>query len=354
VLLGGCSTTPAAKAPPEPPSQAHGQEVVAPTCTYSSPWVECTLSTASTDVPISTLLSTAQAVNDGVTGTTPMVVTAFGAPAGQGNNGGPGEAQTITTASAYQSAYGSTLYYFVAAATGTTGSAEGDRGGASTLVAGADPYDTPACIVGYPGCASTNVLLVAGGAGGHGESYDCLGGNGGAGGQAINPQPSSSVIASGQPGHDGDCSGGHGGAGGLGGKGGAGGDGGGGAESVAGTSGQDGIGGLGGPVHTSSGPGSSPSWVTIGTLPVIGTAGQGGEGEWRATVSPGGGGGGGGGFGGGGGGGSGGDTIPGAGGGGGGSYAALSTVSGYVAPTHAGQSGLSGTGEVFVDFVLPG
>jgi hypothetical protein len=83
----------------------------------------------------------------------------------------------------------------------------------------------------------------------------------------------------------------------------------------------------------------------------VGTAGQGGEGEWRGSVEgvPGGpGGGGGGGFGGGGGGGGGGQYVDGGGGGGGGSYAAPGTTTSTVT---AFDLSSSGDGNLIIDFV---
>jgi len=404
LVLAGCGSSSKTAKPPATATVAAATTAttttsasfVPATCTaQGSNAVQCTLPDVAS-VPafnLQTLLSEAQAVNSSVTASTPMVITAFGAvghggyaaAAGDpGSHGDGGEAQTTTTISAYEAAYGTpALYYFLGMAGAGTYSGiwkggVGGLGGASTIVS---PYNltssasTPklGCITGVSGqynesgCSSTTVVLIAGGGGGGGEGATCDGGDGGDGGTAVATTSGPASDAGGSGGGTG-CYGGHGGHGGSQGNGGSGGSGGDGVDHHAGGDGNDGAGGLGGDVHTSDGSSPTMPWTNVGyclykignsgsgsnTCPVSQSSppewGKGGEGQWRGSAQPvGGGGGGGGGWGGGGGGGGGGNSDPGGGGGGGGSFAAQSTTatpSGFTTPSNPGSDG-----SVIVTFV---
>jgi hypothetical protein len=344
------------------PARAQGADAVAPTCSSVGVFVQCVLASSTNELTEGVLLGAAQAIKSSVSGTTPMVITAYGGTGGQafqtgGGAGSPGEAQTTTTIKKLLASFGTTtLYYYLGSDPGNaSGGQVGGQGGASTIVATADLTSTAPCISDSPFCTAQNnvvhpnIVLVAGGGGGGSQDEFCNYADGGTGGQATAPATSSQVAA-GETGHISGCQGGgKGGGGGDDGNAGSGGGKGSGADAVAGLSGNSGIGGLGGPVHISSGPTSSPSWVTIGALSAVGSSGAGGEGEVRGAEEGGGGGGGGGGYGGGGGGGAGGYLISGGGGGGGGSYAFQQTVSPSALPT---ISTPSGDGEVVVSFIV--
>ncbi|MGH9092627.1 MAG: hypothetical protein ACRDZR_14815 [Acidimicrobiales bacterium] len=375
-VLAGCSSGPVTQqgasstSSTAAPTNARGAVTTGVPATCSSPAtgvVQCQLPESNdlTNYNLATLVGEADAVDGAVTDTTPLVMTAFGGwgadgytlgtstfGAQHGGAGGSGgEAQTATTESAYVAAHQSPVLYYYLGETGLYDEHDGANGGSSTIVATKDLQSTSACIVGYSSCTSTDVLLDAGGGGGGGAAgTSCAGGYGGSGGAAL-ATTSTNASKAGAGGDSANCTGGHGGHGGDFGAAGPGGDGGDGATSKAGKYGSDGVGGLGGPVHnaTKTGPGTATPWQNASSL-ALGSAGQGGEGEWHNVHSTrdGGGGGGGGGFGGGGGGGAGGQLDPGGGGGGGGSYAVGTTATPGTFPTVTDSAS---EGEVLVTFV---
>ncbi|MFE5773095.1 hypothetical protein ACFQ7O_32620 [Streptomyces sp. NPDC056485] len=322
--------------------------------------VSCLLPDGASQYSLTQLLADAQTQTTvSLTTSTPMVVTAFGGAGRYGSNGGGlyrggnggygGKAQTVSTIANFQSSFGGTLYYYDGKLGATS---SGGRGGASTLVSGVDLTLQTPCIAGYGSCTTANLLLDAGGGGGGGEANaDGDGGMGGNGGTAVSGQ----IISAGADGQSGRSTTGtvrtaQGGDGGLSGVGGSGGRAGGGTDSVRGTDGQDGIGGLGGPTHTSKGPNAGATWTNNDSL-FFGSAGQGGEGEFRTNgTNYGSGGGGGGGWGGGGGGGGGGEAVSGGGGAGGGSFAIGNTVSVQTVPAIS-NANTGGDGSVYVTFV---
>lgn len=343
-----------------------GAQVTSLTCTQPTtgtvvcqlPSVEGTIYAELQDV-----LVAAQALNSSISATTPMVITAWGGQGGHGwdqnslvhygSGGAGGMAQTQTTLTDYELTYGTPVLFYFLGLPGTDAIPDdtvyGGLGATSTIAGPGNLYSDSACLPSYASCAAPNVLVLAGGGGGGGQAGDSdSGGDGGRGGNAIGTVTGVATGA-GASGNDGNGSGGHGGAGGNAGAHGDGGDGGIGADSHAGGSGNDGIGGVGGPVHYADGSTPTEEWSNAGLLTPIGTAGAGGEGQYRGTPPDvGSGGGGGGGFGGGGGGGGGGNTESGGGGGGGGSYAAQATAQ-ATAPAMT-QDG--GNGEVTVTFVV--
>ncbi len=296
--------------------------------------VQCQLPTTGSEIAISTLVADAQGANSAVSDTSPMVIDAYGGygsdgygPSG-GDGGDGGHAETVTTASSYQSTWGPNLFYYVGS-DGSTISQAGALGGASSIVASVSLATNTPCILG---CSSTNVLLDAGGggAGGGGPGNGCDGKSGGDGATATATTSGSANIAgNGGGGNDCNSAGGSAGGGNQNGQGGGGGAGhaGGGTHSHDGHSGQNGAGGEGGPVHGNSGPVGTTGWENVTSLPDVGTLGQGGEGESRGGYYSDGGGSGGGGWGGGGGGGSNSTGQGGGGGGGGGSWAIEATTS---------------------------
>jgi hypothetical protein len=301
-------------------------------CVASASSVACTLPSTGYAADLDDVRSLAAAtagagvtIDDG----TPMWIRAWGGEggsnAGTQAGGGHGLAQTVTSIAQYESAYGSTLYYYVGEV--GDGSHEAGKGGSSTIVATADLSSTAACLPPTNSGCTQNVLLIAGGGGGGGS-----GSAGGAGGQAV----ASNGSAASMPGTGSDDAGG--GSAGNGGSDGGAGDG--------GSAGSDGVGGLGGSVHVGGGASTPTDW--LGPQPsTIGTAGAGGEGKHDSSSQYIGGGGGGG-WGGGGGGGAGGNE--GHGGGGGGSYAIAGTQSGSV----PSESPSTGNGAVEIGFILGG
>ncbi|MFD7085111.1 hypothetical protein [Streptomyces sp. NPDC059918] len=323
--------------------------------------VSCVLPDGVSQYNTTALLSAAQQYTQTtLTTSTPLVITAYGGAGRQGDNGGGlysggnggngGRAQTVTSVADFQGTFGSNLYYYVGQLGGTSA---GGRGGSSTLVSGVDLTTTQPCIAGYASCTTTNLLADGAGGGGGGEgNANGDGGYGGDGGTAVSGQ----IISLGSQGRDGRAATGtltrtgQGGFGGGNGDGGSGGRGGSGVSSHPGTDGQDGIGGLGGPTHTSKGPNAGVAWTNNSSLS-FGSAGQGGEGEWRVNATNyGGGGGGGGGWGGGGGGGGGGEAITGGGGGGGGSWASSDTETVQSVPVISNPDS-GGNGSVIATFV---
>jgi hypothetical protein len=354
VVLAGCSSGPAGQtgaassssSSTTAPAKARGAVTTGVPATCGAPAtgvVQCQLPESNdlTNYNLSTLVGEADAVDAAVTDTTPMVITAFGGWGANGftlgtstfgnqhggAGGAGGEAQTVTTESAYVAAQQSPVVYYYLGETGLYDEHDGANGGSSTLVATRDLQSTTACIVGYGSCTSTDVVLDAGGGGGGGAAgTSCAGGYGGSGGTAV-ATTSTTASGGGSDGDSANCTGGHGGKGGNFGAAGPGGDGGDGATSKAGKYGSDGVGGLGGPVHnaTKTGPGTASPWKNASSL-ALGSAGQGGEGEWHNTHA----------------------TRDGGGGGGAGSYAAGTTAAPGSFPTVADTAS---EGEVLVTFV---
>ncbi|MFI5671471.1 hypothetical protein [Streptomyces sp. NPDC051704] len=151
----------------------------------------------------------------------------------------------------------------------------------SSPASGVDLTTNQPCIAGYASCTTTNLLADGAGGGGGGEGNangdGGYGGNGGNGGTAVSGQ----IISLGAQGRDGRAATGTLSRTGQGGFGGGNGDGGSGGRG-------------GGPTHTSKGPNAGVARTNNSSLS-FGSAGQGGEGEWRVNATNYGGGGGGGG-----------------------------------------------------------
>ncbi|MEU8853045.1 hypothetical protein AB0C70_44100, partial [Streptomyces sp. NPDC048564] len=279
-------------------------------CVKVSEGTQCLLSVprGNAFVMVTDVQAQAQKVDPWVSGSTPMVITAFGAEGGRGSqtNGtttsaGPagdgGIAQTSTTVFYYAKTHSSPALYYFAGAHPPGGKGVG---GTSTIVATENLYkDIAPCIDGYNRCTSTNTLALAGGGGGGGGGNSGVYYSGGMGGQGGKATATTSGPATDSGSKGGKKSGG--------GEGGEGGDEGlgrrGRPRRQAREAGQWGIGGRGGPAKAKDGPSDTPPWINVGDIKSIGEGGQGGEGMWAVDgLSNGSGGGGGGGYGGGGGG----------------------------------------------------
>jgi hypothetical protein len=300
LALAGCGSS--SRSQPKPAATATPADTTTTTSTTSfeaascvangSNQVDCTLPN---DVgrpyfELPTLVNEAQAVNSGVSGSTPMVITAYGGAghngyaAGAGNHrqhGDGGLAQTTTTSDSWDVDYKTPIlfYYLGLQGSGTYSGiwkgGVGGLGGSATIVSPDDLTSSAstlaeACIVNVSGsqydesgCSKTNVVVLAGGGAGGGEGATCNGGYGGDGGTAI-ASTGGPTNGSGHDGGDGSCYGGHRGEGGNEGNHGSGGDGGDGVDSHAGGSGNDGVGGMGGPVHTENGASAAEPWFNVG------------------------------------------------------------------------------------------
>lgn len=323
--------------------------------------------------PLTSLLTQANGVSNSVSSSTPIVITAWGGNGGSGDadpatayHGGPGgqagKSQTaLTSVANYEATNKTTVLFYYLGHQGVNGGQDDDTvagfGGSATMVSPLNfaTGTVSPCMVGYSTCATTNVLLIAGGGGGGGQGgLGFSGAHGGTAGTAIATTSGNLFVASG----NGNQAGGNGGGAGFGGSdhgncsGGAGGGAGHYADSQGGDAGNSGIGGTGGPMkkNTSGDSTGAIPWANAGYLNLVGTDGSGGRGVWGGDgFEDGGGGTGGGGCGGGGSAGSGGSTGAGGGAGAGGMFAAQAQVStgSFTSPSHT-----SNNGQVYVTFVL--
>lgn len=356
-LIAGCSTTHGTTTTTVSHSKGHAAVVTGyASCATVNSAVQCVLPDTDNHLTMAELLTEAQQTDSSITSTTVMVITAVGGYGGSGEGtprgGYGGKAQMTTTEAFYKKDYGTDLYYY-AGENGSSSGKTGNGGGSATIVSWMNMQTHAPCVANISGCTSTTVLLIAGGGGGSSRRVTCNGGKGGNGGTAISTSTDYSFGAGGS-GDTGDCIGAaHGGGGGSQGTGGNGGQAGAGATHHDGDPGRSGVGGRGGSTHNESST-SVAGWYPSNTqLTTVGTAGSGGEGQFRGSSAGtyGGGGGGGGGFGGGGGGGGGGLDIAGGGGGGGGSYAAACAT---LSPATAGYTDGAGVAAIVVTFYPAG